>query len=104
MLKNFSFVLCKRVRVSIMKQKMNWKDVVIGILVAYVVIDLLMAFVMQKSEPACLQKMLKAYTDQSGLVVILIGLVVGVAVWWLASTAKECFTRAKITSEEEKED
>ncbi len=69
--------------------KANWKDVLIGVLVAYVVIDLLMVFVMQRKEPSCLEKMMKLYSDQNGLVVIVVGVLVGVAAWYFASLAKE---------------
>lgn len=82
----------------------NWKDILIGVLVAYVVIDVMMAYAMKRSSPSCLEKAMAAMSDQSGLVAVIIGVLVGVVVWYLASRSKECFVPAPSVIEETIED
>nr|QBK86337.1 MAG: uncharacterized protein LCMAC102_01320 [Marseillevirus LCMAC102] len=79
--------------------KANWKDILIGVLVAYVVVDLLMVSVMKTKHPSCLRTMMKLYSDQNGLIVIAIGVLVGGAAWYFSSLNKERFEVGKIQPE-----
>lgn len=71
--------------------KTNWKDVLLGVLMAYVVIDMMIAYTMKQSSPSCLEKMVESISNQSGIVAVIVGVIVGVVVWYLASKSKECF-------------
>lgn len=82
----------------------NWKDVLIGVLVAYVVIDVMLAYAMKRSSPSCLEKAMEALNDQSGIVIMIVGALAGVVVWYLASRSKECFVPAPSVIEETIED
>jgi hypothetical protein len=74
--------------------KTNWKDVLLGLLVAYVVIDMMIAYTMKGNSCNCLEKMVEAIGDQSGIVAVIFGVLVGVVVWCIASRSKECFIPA----------
>lgn len=72
-------------------KQFHWKDVTIGILVAYVAIDLLMSCMMKAKMPSALEKMSSAVSTSSGLWAVVIGLVLGLAAWYFSSRTKEYF-------------
>lgn len=61
---------------------MSWRDVLIGVLVAYVVIDLMFSFSGQ--DPSMAQKLLTAAPSKDTLVALVVGVGVGVLAWWLS--------------------
>ena len=75
--------------------KTNWKDIILGILVAYVAIDLMLAYAVKRSSPSCLEKMMDYMGTQSGLIAIAVGVLVGLVAWYLSSKSTERFTRQK---------
>ncbi len=83
-----------------LKNRVHWKDVVIGLLVAYVVIDVLFAFMMKRKYPSLVEKMIESMTTTNGVFIIVIGIVVGFVAWYFSSRSKECYTPLKISSEE----
>jgi len=74
---------------------MKWKDVLIGLLVAYIAIDVMMSSMMKRSMPNAFEKMMDAVSDSNGLLVIVIGLLIGLCAWYFASRSKECFKFTK---------
>jgi uncharacterized membrane protein len=68
--------------------KLQWKDVLIGVLVAYVAIDLVMAC-MIKGHTTCVEKLFKSLSTSKGLMVLVIGVAIGVAAWYFSSQSKE---------------
>lgn len=84
--------------------KTSWKDILIGALVAYVVIDLMMAYTMKKTMPSLVEKMVSSLDDQSAMVAIVVGLLVGGIAWYFAKQSKECFIPSKLMADERIQD
>ena len=73
--------------------KIHWKDILIGVLVAYVVIDVLMGLTMKRKYPSLFEKFMEMVWNQNSIVVLLIGLLIGFAAWYFSSRSKECFKK-----------
>ena len=69
-----------------------WKNIVIGVLIAYLVVDLMMAYVTKSSHPGLFGSLVASYNDTNVLMVLIIGAIVGFIAWYLSSTStgKEC--------------
>ena len=61
-----------------------WKDVLIGILVAYVIVDMMMAYTLRRSAPSCLEKMVDVASTKEGLVAIVVGIIIGFIAWYFS--------------------
>jgi ABC-type antimicrobial peptide transport system permease subunit len=75
------------------------KDIIIGVLVAYVVIDLLLAYATRARHPGLFATLQSAMSDENVGVVVLIGLGVGFLAYYLSSRARELFVTKKSHSE-----
>jgi len=78
----------------------SWKDILIGVLIGYVVIDIMMSYMVRRSMPSCFEKMVAASKSQNGMMAIFIGILVGLSAWYLISQNTEGFEFEK----DEKED
>jgi len=76
-------------------KKLHWKDIVIGILVAYVAIDLMLACMMKRRSPSAFERMIKAVSGGEGLMIVVLGLLIGLAAWYFSSRSKEYFRFSK---------
>jgi ABC-type antimicrobial peptide transport system permease subunit len=74
---------------------MKIKDILIGLLVAYVAIDLLLAYATRTRHPGLFATLQVAMKDENVGVVVLIGLGVGFLAYYLASRAREMYTIKK---------
>lgn len=70
----------------------NWKDVIIGLLVAYVAIDLLLAYAVGGKHQGLFNSISTSSKEENGCLVIVIGLAIGFFAWYLSSKVRECFT------------
>ena len=84
------------------------KDIIIGVLVAYVAIDLMLAHMRQPPFPCTLQKVFDNIRDQDVLIITIVGILIGFAVWYLSKKSRtEPFTtpvvvgKTQIEKEEE---
>ncbi len=69
------------------------KDVIIGVLAAYVVIDLMLAYMRQPPFPCTFQKVFDNIRDQDVLIITVVGVLIGVAIWYLSKMSRtEPFT------------
>ena len=84
---------------------MTVKDVVIGALAAYVVIDLMMAHMRQPPFPCVLQKVFDHIRDQDMLIITIVGILIGVAIWYISkmSRTEKFNTYQKVENDENKE-
>ena len=67
------------------------KDILIGILVTYVVIDLLISMLANRNHPSLLEKMLSGLDEENIMMACVIGILVGVLAWYLAKNSKELY-------------
>jgi hypothetical protein len=77
---------------------MEWKNLLIGIFVAYIVIDILLAH--NGNCPSILQKCSGCLSDNKKTMFLIVGILVGIAAWWLASMSTENYTLPAPTMEE----
>ena len=75
------------------------KDIIIGVLVAYVVIDLMLAHMRQPPFPCTLQNVFDNIRDQDVLIITVVGVLIGFAVWYLSTKSR---TEPFVTKEEDK--
>ena len=68
------------------------KDLLIGVLVAYVVIDLLMAYAVRSRHPGVVEVFERAMRDENVLVVVVLGIASGLLAYYLARRSREMFT------------
>ena len=78
---------------------MNLKDIVIGVLVAYVVIDVLISMLAKRAHPSLIEKMLSGLDQENVMMACVIGVLAGVLAWYLAKNSKELFTVVKSRDE-----
>ncbi len=66
---------------------MNIKDILLAVLVAYVVLDLALSFVLKRKRPLMFQHMMNVVKKEKGSVCIAVGLAVlaGAGTYYLAS-------------------
>ena len=57
------------------------KDIIIGVLVAYVAIDLMLAHMRQPPMPCTLMKVFDNIRDQDVLIITIVGVLIGFAGW-----------------------
>lgn len=73
------------------------KDVIIGVLAAYVVIDLMLAHMRQPPFPCVLQKVFENIRDQDVLIITIVGVLIGMAVWYISKMSRtEQFTSTSV--------
>jgi H+/Cl- antiporter ClcA len=65
------------------------KDLLIAVLVAYVVIDLLLAYMIKARHPGVLATLQMAMKDENIAIVLAIGVAAGVLAYYLARRMKE---------------
>lgn len=73
----------------------SWKDLLIGVLVAYVVIDLLLAYATRVNHPTIFDTLQRSLRDENVAVVVLIGIGVGFLAYYLSSKSRERFAMKK---------
>lgn len=78
-----------------LNSEVNAKNVLLGLLSAYVAADILMSLMMKKSIPSCIENLVKYAGTQEGLMVIILAILVGFIVYCMSSK-KECFTKEKL--------
>lgn len=71
------------------------KDVVLGVLVAYVVMDLLLAYAIKTRHPGVLASISSAMSDENVGVVVVIGLASGLLAYYFARKGREAFSIKK---------
>lgn len=65
-------------------KKMDIKSIVIGVLVAFLVLDLMYSYSVRKSQ-STIEKAADAMSSSSGLVAIVVSILIGALVWYLLS-------------------
>jgi hypothetical protein len=73
----------------------HWKDVLIGLLAAYVTLDLLLAYATKVRHPGVLATLQMAMSDENVGVVVAISLVVGFLAYYLSCRTKDYFSTKK---------
>lgn len=71
------------------------KDILIGLLVAYVVIDLLLAYATKMEHPGLFGALWSARRDDGMAVVVVLGIGLGFLAYYLARKSREMFTIKK---------
>jgi H+/Cl- antiporter ClcA len=71
------------------------KDLIIAVLVAYVVVDLLLAYAIKARHPGVFQTLSASLQDENVAVVLAIGLGAGVLAYYLARRSRDMFTTKK---------
>lgn len=77
---------------------MEWKNIIIGILVGYVFLDILLAH--NNSCPSIFVKCVGCLSDSNKTMLLVAAVLIGVAAWWLASLSQEHYTFPEPTLEE----
>ena len=73
----------------------HMKDILIGLLVAYVVIDLLLAYATRSSHSGLMAALSAAAQDENIAVVVVLGLGAGFLAYYLARNSSELFSTKK---------
>jgi hypothetical protein len=68
------------------------KDIILGVLVTYVVIDLLLAYAIKVRHPGVLSTITSALSDENVGVVVVIGIASGLLAYYFARKSREHFT------------
>ncbi len=76
----------------------HMKDIVIGLLVAYVVIDLLLAYATKSRHPGLFASLQTAMKDENTAVVMVIGACAGLLAYVLARRSREMFSTKKVVA------
>lgn len=74
-----------------MLKKGSWKDILIGVLVAYVAVEILVSYSMRRKAPTCIEKAMEMMSSADGVMVVFLGVLIGLVAWYLSSRAKEGF-------------
>ncbi|HMP28990.1 MAG TPA: hypothetical protein PKD85_05290 [Saprospiraceae bacterium] len=69
--------------------KYHAKDLIIALLVAYVVIDLLLAYAIKSRHPGVFETLSRSLEDENVMVVLAIGVAAGVLAYYLARRSNE---------------
>jgi hypothetical protein len=75
--------------------KYHAKDLIIAFLVAYVVIDLLLAYAIKSRHPGVMETISRSLQDENVMVVLAIGVAAGVLAYYLARRSNDMFTTQK---------
>ncbi len=67
---------------------MGVKDIIIGVLVAYVAIDLMLAHMRQPPMPCTLMKVFDNIRDQDVLIITIVGVLIGFAGWYISKKSR----------------
>lgn len=78
-----------------MLKNVHWKDLLIAVLVAYAVIDLLLAYATKVRHPGVFASLQNAMSDENIAVVLVLGLGAGLLAFYLARRSKEMFSTKK---------
>jgi hypothetical protein len=70
----------------------NKKDLLISLLVAYVTMDLLLAYAMKMRHPGVFETLKNSIKDENAAVVIALGVGAGVVTYFLAKRSREMFS------------
>lgn len=73
----------------------HWKDILIGLLVAYIVIDLLLAYATKSRHPGLFRGLENAVKDESYGIVLVIGVGAGFLAYYLARKSRDLFSIKK---------
>lgn len=76
-------------------KNIHWKDVLIGISTAYIGMDLLLMYTMQRDHPGVIGSFLGENYNENGVTVLVIGAIIGFLTYYLSSRAREYFTVGK---------
>ena len=76
------------------------KDIIIGVLVAYVAIDLMLAHMRQPPMPCTFQKVFDNIKEQDVLIITVVGILIGFAVWYISKLSR---TEPFVVAQEKKE-
>ena len=69
----------------------HFKDIIIGVLVAYIVIDILLIYAMKGGHPGVLSTVIRSYQDENVGAVIVIGMAMGLASYYVSRKSREHF-------------
>ena len=80
---------------------MSWKDIVIGILVAYVAIDFMFGHLNEPAYKTACAKLMDNINSKNGLIIAIVGILIGVAFWYLSTKSQmERYTHLKDEEDE----
>lgn len=68
------------------------KNILLGLLVAYVVMDLLVSMLARRKHPSLLEKVMENLDEENVMMACVIGVLAGILTWYLASNSKEMYT------------
>ena len=71
---------------------LHLKDIILGVLVTYVVIDLLLAYAIRVRHPGVFATISEAITDENIGVVLVIGVAAGILAYYVARKSREQFS------------
>lgn len=74
---------------------LNIKDAILGVLVAYVVIDLLLAYAIRVRHPGVVSTVMSALEDENIGVVLVIGIASGLLAYYISRKSREQFSMIK---------
>ena len=77
----------------------HMKDILLGLLAAYVAVDLLLAYASKSRHPGLLAVLQQSMNDENVAVVLVIGVCVGLLVYVLARRSRQLFTTKKDESQ-----
>ena len=75
-----------------MHQTFDWKSILLGLCVAYIVSDVLLGILAQRKHPSLILRVLADMDNENVLMAGIIGLLVGVLVWWMAREQTQHYT------------
>lgn len=65
------------------------KDILIGLLVAYVVADLLISFLAKRKHPSLVEKLVSSLDEENMIMAAIIAVLSGVLAWYLSKQRKD---------------
>lgn len=66
-----------------------WKDIIIGLLVGYVIVDLMMSMMSGRKTPSVIEKVYQSIEDTGVMVSLGVGLAAGALVWYLCNKSDD---------------
>lgn len=64
---------------------MNWKDILLGLLAGYMVVDIMMSVMSKQKLPSVFEKVFSMIEDTNVMISLGVGVAVGALVWYLCS-------------------
>jgi len=79
--------------------KIHWRDLLIGVLVAYVVTDVVLSFMIKGRHPGLIKGLMQSMDDQNVCVAVVCGVTAGLVAYYAALKAHEMFSMRKSDDE-----